>query len=265
MPGDFIWVGSTQVWIQGYGTVQIVTKGGNAEQTIQLDNVALCPDILCNLVSFRPLRHQDIWWDDKEDLKMLRQRDNLIVSILTEVHNQWLIDTQRSHAALYVHTSSRIPRTVQKASATLWHKWLGHVESSATEHPVHQSEGARIGSMTTAECNACGGAKSRHQIWRTPWVKNDGSGRRMALDLHNYEEGSSTKDKKQMPVIDRYSMCTWDLYFKDRIVWLLGPFIQFFKKQYNISVKVFETDHDIATVKAEVGRWENKKAPSIWT
>jgi hypothetical protein len=55
-------------------------------------------------------------------------------------------------------------------------------------------------------------------------------------------------------------MYTWDLYFKDNrpaksIIRLLGLFIQFLKKQFNISVKVIETDNEIATVKAEVGRW----------
>ena len=55
-------------------------------------------------------------------------------------------------------------------------------------------------------------------------------------------------------------MYTWDLYFKDNqpaksIIRLLGLFVHFLKKQFNITVKVIETDNEIATVKAEVNRW----------
>jgi hypothetical protein len=119
VPGDFIWAGNTQVWIQGYGTVQITTKGQTAEQTIQLENVAFCPDILCNLVSFRLLRLQGIWWDNRGEPTMLRRQDDSIVAILTEMHQQWVVDLQHGHAAFYVRTSSKTPRAVQKTSATL--------------------------------------------------------------------------------------------------------------------------------------------------
>ena len=71
--GDCIWAGNTQVWIQGYGTVYVKTQGVERKHTLRLDNVAWCPDLLCNLVSFRLLRRQGIWWDNKQEPTTLRR------------------------------------------------------------------------------------------------------------------------------------------------------------------------------------------------
>ena len=215
MPGDYIWAGNTRVWIQGYGTVQVRTKGYHAEQSIQLNNVALCPDILCNLVSFRLLRQQGIWWDNKSEPTMLRRQDESVVAILVEVCDQWVVEAQQGQAAFYVHTSSRTTRAVQKVTAILWHKRLGHPGPAAIEHLVHQSEGVRIKGVTTVKCDACGRAKLKRQIRRTPRINDEGLGEQIALDFHSYEEGSSTKEKSQLLIVNRYSMYTWDLYFKD--------------------------------------------------
>ena len=75
LPGDCVWAGNTQVWIQGYGTVRIRARDLTGERIIRLDNAALCPDIHCNLVSFRLLRQQGIWWDNQAEPTMLRKRD----------------------------------------------------------------------------------------------------------------------------------------------------------------------------------------------
>ncbi len=205
MPGDCIWAGNTQVWIQGYGTVRVKAKGQRGEQIIQLNNVALCPDILCNLVSFRLLRQQGIWWDNKSEPTTLRRQDNSVVAILVEICDQWVIEAQRGQATFYVHTSSKTNRAVQKVTAMLWHKRLGHPGPAAIEHLVHHSEGVRIKGVTTVECNACGRAKSRRQIRRAPRINDEGPGERIAIDFHSYEEGSSTKEKSQLLIVDRYS------------------------------------------------------------
>jgi hypothetical protein len=260
MPGDSIWAGNTQVWIQGYGTVRVRAESQHGQTIIQLHNVALCPDILCNLVSFRLLRQQGIWWDNKCEPTMLRKRDDSIIANLFEICDQWVIERQSDHTAFYVHTSSKTKRATQSGTAILWHKRLGHPGPAAIEHLVHQSEGVKIKGTTTVECDACGRAKSKRQIRRTPRVNNDGPGERIALDFHSYEEGSSTKEKSQLLIVDRYSRYTWDLYLKDNrparsIIRLLEIFTRFLKTQFNITVKVIETDNEITTVKAEVSRW----------
>jgi hypothetical protein len=71
--GDYIWAGNSRVWIKGYGTVNVTAEGPQGKETLHLINVAWCPDFLCSLVSFRLLRRQGIWWDNREDPTSLRR------------------------------------------------------------------------------------------------------------------------------------------------------------------------------------------------
>ena len=60
--------------------------GPKGPTTLKLANVAWCPDILCNLVSFRLLRQQGIWWDTKGDPTALKRRDDTTIADLIEAH-----------------------------------------------------------------------------------------------------------------------------------------------------------------------------------
>ncbi|KAG9385521.1 hypothetical protein A1F94_005068 [Pyrenophora tritici-repentis] len=102
-PGDYIWAGSSKVWIRGYGAVTLTTEGSQDKQALHIVNVAWCPDFLCSLVSFRLLRRQGIWWDNREDPTSLRRWDGTIIAILSERHGQWIIeDTTLFDSAFHV-------------------------------------------------------------------------------------------------------------------------------------------------------------------
>ena len=58
LPGDFLWAGDTQLSIHGYGYVDIQINGIRRSRILRLFDVALCPSILCNLVSLRQLRKE---------------------------------------------------------------------------------------------------------------------------------------------------------------------------------------------------------------
>ncbi|KAI0569423.1 gag-pre-integrs domain-containing protein, partial [Pyrenophora tritici-repentis] len=152
---------------------------------------------------------------------------------------------------------SQAKRSPQKATAILWHKRLGHPEPSAIEHLLQQSEGAKIKGITTVQCDACGRSKSKRQIRRAPRLNDEGPSERIAIDFHEYEAGSFTKERSQILITCRNSRYTWDFYFKDNrpirsIIRLLGLFVQSLKKQFSITVKVIETDNEIVTVEQEV-------------
>ncbi|KAF7565202.1 hypothetical protein PtrM4_046360 [Pyrenophora tritici-repentis] len=259
-PGDYIWAGSSKVWIRGYGAVTLTTEGSQDKQALHIVNVAWCPDFLCSLVSFRLLRRQGIWWDNREDPTSLRRWDGTIIAILSERHGQWIIeDTTPFDSAFHVRMN-RTKRSPQRATAMLWHKRLGHPGPSAIEHLIQQSEGVRIKGITTVQCDACGRSKSKRQIRRALRLNDEGPGERIAIDFHEYEADSFTKEKSQMLITCRNSRYVWDFYFKDNrparsIIRLLALFIQFMKKQFNITVKVIETDNEIVTVKQEVEKW----------
>lgn len=81
---------------------------------------------------------------------------------------------------------------------------MGHPGPGTLEQLVQQSEGVRIKGITTVQCDACGKAKSKRQVRRTLRQIDEGPGERIAIDFHAYEEGSSTKEKSQMLIIDRF-------------------------------------------------------------
>lgn len=223
-----------------------------------LRDVALCPDILCNLVSFRLLRQQGIWWNNKDEPTTLRRLDNTVIAYLKDVHSQWVLNLNSNNASFA--TSSCTKRLVSKATALRWHKRLGHPGPAAVEHLVQQSQGVRIKGITTVECDACGRAKTKRQIRRTARLSTEGPGERLAIDFHSYEEGSSTKEKSQMLVTDRFSGLIWDFYFKDNrlaktIINFIDIISRFLKTQYSIIVKVIECDGEITATKPEVARW----------
>ena len=237
-------------------------RGPYGPTRLVLKDVAWCPEILCNLVSFRLLRQQGVWWDNKNEPTTLKRRDDSTIACLKEAHGQWILEQQDTIQAVF-HTrtiNSRAKRAPQKANAMRWHKRMGHPGPAAIEHLVQQSEGVRIKGVTTVKCDACGRAKTKRQIRRASRSNYEGPGERLAIDFHSYEEGSSTKEKSQMLVTDRYSGILWDFYSKDNrpgksIIRLLDIIVQFLKKQYNIAVKVIECDGEIATTKPEVARW----------
>ncbi|KAH5706327.1 RNA-directed DNA polymerase [Parastagonospora nodorum] len=182
------------------------------------------------------------------------------MAILSEHYGQWIIEQPATPPSAFHVRMNRAKRSPQRATAILWHKRLGHPGPSAIEHLVQQSEGVRIKGITTVECDACGRSKSKRQIRRTPRTNDEGPGERIAIDFHEYEKGSFTKEKSQMLVTCRRTRFIWDFYFKDNrparsIIRLLGLFVQFMKKQFNITVKVIETDNEIVTVKQEVEKW----------
>ncbi|PZD22957.1 hypothetical protein A1F97_11291, partial [Pyrenophora tritici-repentis] len=90
--GDFLWAGNARVWIKAYGTVVIRVQGDCPTRLLHLYDVAYCPDLHCNLVSFRILRQQGLWWDTKSNPTVLRRRNDAAIATLQERYGQWVIE-----------------------------------------------------------------------------------------------------------------------------------------------------------------------------
>ena len=273
--GDFVWAGNSRIWIMGYGTIILNLTHNQRPRKLVLDHVAICPDLLCNLVSFRKLRQTGIWWDTKPEPTALKRLDGTTICELSERCGQWVLDTHRIRVpdhtpgfctqpdpqAHHTHNhSSKTKKPPQRATALLWHKRLGHPGPSAVEHLVQQAEGVRIKGVTTVECNACGTAKIRRQISRAPRTNDQKPGERISIDFHSYEKQSYNKELSQLLITDKCSRYQWDFYLTDNrtaksIIKMLTNFLKFLQNQYNITPKTFETDNEITTVKPEVIRW----------
>ncbi|PZD24358.1 hypothetical protein A1F97_11142, partial [Pyrenophora tritici-repentis] len=144
--GDFIWAGNSQIWIKGYGSIVIQLEHKQRVEKLVLHDVAICPDILCNIVSFRVLRKQGLWWDTQSDPTAVKRSDGSTVCELAELYGQWVLEYRpngsEDRVALHAHSqTSRTRRRPQQAPALLWHKRLGHPGPAAIEHLVQQAEG----------------------------------------------------------------------------------------------------------------------------
>jgi hypothetical protein len=60
-PGDYIQTGNSKSWVKGYRSHPLTLTNGTKTTTIILQDVAICPDLLCNLVSFQLLQQEGIW------------------------------------------------------------------------------------------------------------------------------------------------------------------------------------------------------------
>lgn len=260
-PGDFLWAGNAKIWIQAYGTVVLRVNSENTD-SLHLRDVAYCPDLHCNLVSFRLLRRQGLWWDTKTNPTTLRRNDDTLVATLEETHGQWVFkdNSLMEHATFATQQSMRRAEIKRRAKAIVWHKRLGHPGPNALEHLVQQSEGVRIVGVPTVKCDACGISKSKRLIRRQPRTILEGPGERVAVDFHDYEEESNTKEKSQMLITCRVTAMIWDFYFKGNrtarsIISSLNNFFRFMERQFGIAIKVLECDNELFSVKAEVNRW----------
>ena len=93
LEGDFVWAGDHKIPILGYGEVDIKARqptGGT--RIMRLYNVALCEEIVCNLVSLRILRQKGYYWDNKPKTTLIRRSDNSILCSLEEKHDQFVLE-----------------------------------------------------------------------------------------------------------------------------------------------------------------------------
>jgi hypothetical protein len=88
MPRDYIWAGNSKVWIRGYRSIDLILKNNNKTAKLTLQDVAICPDLLCNLVSFQLLRHKGIWWDTQTDPTTLQGAEDRTIRNVTEMFRQ---------------------------------------------------------------------------------------------------------------------------------------------------------------------------------
>jgi hypothetical protein len=264
--GDFLWAGNTRVWIKAYGTV-VIRVQGQATQLLRLNDVAYCPDLHCNLVSFRILRQQGLWWDTKSNPTVLRRHNDTAVAMLQEQYGQWVIEyNDMDQPQSSFATTARTQHTWQRAKAMIWHKRMGHPGPQALEHLVHHSEGVKIVGLPTVNCDACGRSKSKRLIRRAPREIHEGPGERVAIDFHDFEDGSNTKEKTQMLIMCRATGFLWDFYLKNHaarsIVQALQTFVRFMKTQFNITVAVIETDNEMFR-STEAQRWKDDQGIAV--
>jgi hypothetical protein len=189
-------------------------------------------------------------WDTKSNPTKLHRSDDTLVTSLQLHYGQFVLPTVKHNEThrgeAYSAYKTKRPRP---ADAATWHRRLGHPGPSALEHVVQQAEGVKIIGLTTVQCDACGQAKAKRQIRRTPRTNNEGPGERVAIDFHPFEDSDETDVRSTMLITDRYSGFIWDYYLPDRtggtLLRILKQFVAFLERQFKVKLKVIESDNEM--------------------
>lgn len=170
---ETITAGSSDVRIIGFGTIDLqVTKPNGSPGRLRLRNAAYCTEFNTNLVSFKLLRENGIYWDTIKN--QLIRKDGTILCQIQLLYGQFVlqyepITKQNRHMAfntqLRRHTS-RDPRPDAVGDGVLWHARMGHPGPLALQKLGANSLGVRLRGPKTTECQHCAQAKIHRQISR---------------------------------------------------------------------------------------------------
>ncbi|KAL3712549.1 hypothetical protein TMatcc_001248 [Talaromyces marneffei ATCC 18224] len=247
--GDFLWAGSNQVPILGYGEVDIQVHGlGGMLRILRLYNVAYCKDFVANLVSFYQLRKQGIWWDTRRGYNCLRGKTDQVLAYLKEKEGQFVLEyIEHDHPLVKTgfvirrhRFNSWTSRKERKADANRWHARLGHPGPEVLKYLAGAAKGVRLTRIskgpTTVECESCGTSKAQRIIRREERTPPYAPGEHLAIDFHDFAESTIG--------------FMWDYYMTshrgDEILETLKWFLDYLEKAYMISPVKIEMDNKIA-------------------
>ncbi|KAL3702648.1 hypothetical protein TMatcc_011227 [Talaromyces marneffei ATCC 18224] len=225
--GDFLWAGSNQVPILGYGEVDIQVHGlGGMLRILRLYNVAYF-------------------------LAYLKEKEGQFVLEYIE-HDHPLVKT--GFAIRRHRFNSWTSRKERKADANRWHARLGHPGPEVLKHLAGAAKGVRLTRIskgpTTVECESCGTSKAQRIIRREERTPPYAPGEHLAIDFYDFAESTMHGEKTLMLITDRFSGFMWDYYMTshrgDEILETLKWFLDYLEKAYMISPVKIEMDNEIA-------------------
>jgi transposase InsO family protein len=258
--------GNSEVPILGYGDVNLqITRPNGTKGTLRLRNVAFCTDFTTNLVSFRLLKQQGYYWDNKGDRNHVVRRDDTTLCKLEEIHNQQVIeyiplDTQKA-----AFITSRLPRRKQritsknprpdsKADAHLWHLRMGHPGPLSLYHLGRHAKGVKVKGPKTTECKECSLAKMKRQISRRP---PDHKASKPLTELHidwtDFKEARAGF-VRVMFIHDAYSGRSFPYFMithgeEKEALRVLKDFIPWIRQKYEVNVKTIRSDNELGRKK----------------
>ncbi|KAI0992666.1 hypothetical protein K3495_g15519, partial [Podosphaera aphanis] len=187
-PDDIIFAGKTSYPIEAFGTVTVEVQTNEGPAVIQLQNVALAPGFMTNLVSLDILNSKGVHWNSENP--GILHRDQKDFCRLHRVGKHWTLQKDvRNHGAFSI--SSRAPRTANITAKEI-HSILGHAGTEV----IDKVKGSDINidytvpCPTTIECETCSLTKAKKQISRRKEVERESDGNpffRIAWDMIEFE------------------------------------------------------------------------------
>jgi hypothetical protein len=145
----------------------------------------------------------------------------------------------------FISWTKKTPKT---GTAQRWHMRTGYPELSALKHLVNASKGVKIKGPIIIQYKACALAKIRKQIRQAPRKFDESSGKRIAVNFHNYASGIN-EYTFQVILTNRATGYVWDYYFVTRksadLIKMFGAFFNIMKVYNFIKVKIVEYNNKI--------------------
>jgi hypothetical protein len=166
--GDYLLAARSEVPILGYGDVSLQLKNG---KVLRLKNVAFCTDFVTNLVSFRLLKANGIFWNTVNNT-LFREIDSSIICSLKEIAGQQVIEENSRPSILAAQRvqrrrgkpNSRMPRPASKGDGALWHARMGHPGPMSLHKLGANCLSVVLCESSTTECQFCAQIKIKQQI-----------------------------------------------------------------------------------------------------
>jgi hypothetical protein len=125
---------------------------------------------------------------------------------------------------------------------------IGHPKPSALEHLINAFKKIKIKGPTIIQYKAYALAKIRKQIRRAPRKSDENSGKRIAVNFHNYAPGIN-EYIFQMILINRAISYVWDYYFVIRkfvdLIRIFNAFFNIMKVHNFIKIKTVKCNNEI--------------------
>jgi len=144
--------------IQAYGTVTITVNTPTGKSKIKLSHVALVPAMFTNIVALSRATNNDIYFDLGRNL-LYRLATGETVCYAKRLGGHWALmhreptSTLDSTQSIFLtskrYQPSRMARKPIRATATRWHKILGHAGPDAIEQLPKHIIGAELTELTT--------------------------------------------------------------------------------------------------------------------
>jgi hypothetical protein len=165
LPDDQLFAGKTSYLIACFGTVSIIVNTPDGPGEITLENVALAPSFMTNLVSLDLLNQQGVHWNSEYPTKLVRDGSDFLN--LQRVDRHWVIQTTKygsfaknSKLTLRAQvTAEQIHRNLAHASPEV----IAHVQKATTDTVVDGTIPAPI----TIQCETCSVSQATEQISRS--------------------------------------------------------------------------------------------------
>ena len=267
---DLLYSGLQAHPIEAYGHVVITIQTPTGPQPIKVENVALVPGYLTNLVSARVIKKKGVFFDTKDE--RLYTGDGITFCYAPETYNHYILEHNPPNAATAL-ANSKAPRKDRKATARSWHETLGHVSPETVEHLEENVDGAKVthgNPATKSLCETCHLSTARKLVSRRAEKEHPAEEPfiRVNYDLIPMELAFNN-DKYVSHFTCSYTGYDWAWTHakKSQSVSIVDAFLNLIENRYGRRVQFFHTDGetslggDFETLIAREGMTTERTAP----